>query len=107
MEDARRIFYKMVTREVVSYYMLIARLTLHFPLDRGRGKGLKGNQLGFTIWDNVFHFIGLDFNGRLIETTPMAPISCNLNPKHMCSIEIILGRRGMSSYVIHGPLGTG
>ncbi|KAG6732868.1 hypothetical protein I3843_01G191100 [Carya illinoinensis] len=47
------------------------------------------------------------FNARLIETTPLVPISCNLNPEQMCSIEMILGCKGMPPYVIHGPPGTG
>ncbi|KAF5466114.1 hypothetical protein F2P56_016069 [Juglans regia] len=47
------------------------------------------------------------FNGRQIETTPLVPISCNLNPEQMCSIEMILGCKGMPPYVIHGPPGTG
>lgn len=44
---------------------------------------------------------------RLIETTPLVPISCNLNPEQMCSIEMILGCKGAPPYVIHGPPGTG
>ncbi|GLT69060.1 hypothetical protein SLA2020_412400 [Shorea laevis] len=47
------------------------------------------------------------FNKRLIETTPLVPISCNLNPEQMCSIEMIVGCKGAPPYVIHGPPGTG
>lgn len=44
-----------------------ARLTLHFPFDRGRRKRQEGNQLGFPNWDDVFHLFGLDFNGSVRE----------------------------------------
>ncbi|OMO85646.1 putative RNA helicase SDE3 [Corchorus olitorius] len=44
---------------------------------------------------------------RLIETTPLVPISCTLNEEQMCSIEMILGCKGGPPYVIYGPPGTG
>ncbi|KAH7573814.1 hypothetical protein ACOSQ2_007978 [Xanthoceras sorbifolium] len=44
---------------------------------------------------------------RLIETTPLIPISCNINEEQMFSIEKILGCRGAPPYLIHGPPGTG
>ncbi|KAK3190088.1 hypothetical protein Dsin_029649 [Dipteronia sinensis] len=44
---------------------------------------------------------------RLIESTPLVPISCNLNEEQMCSIEKILGCKGAPPYLIHGPPGTG
>ncbi|XVE81647.1 hypothetical protein DITRI_Ditri15bG0082000 [Diplodiscus trichospermus] len=44
---------------------------------------------------------------RLIETTPLVPISCKLNEEQMCSIEMILGCKGGPPYVIYGPPGTG
>uniref|UniRef100_A0A2P2IQ12 RNA helicase n=1 Tax=Rhizophora mucronata TaxID=61149 RepID=A0A2P2IQ12_RHIMU len=44
---------------------------------------------------------------RLIETTPLVPISCNLNEEQIYSIEMILGCNGGPPYVIHGPPGTG
>jgi helicase MOV-10 len=46
-------------------------------------------------------------NIRQIETTPLVPISCNLNPEQMCAIEMILGCKGAPPYVIYGPPGTG
>ncbi|XP_050240644.1 probable RNA helicase SDE3 isoform X2 [Quercus robur] len=46
-------------------------------------------------------------NMRLIETTPLVPISCHLNPEQMCAVEMILGCKGAPPYVIHGPPGTG
>ncbi|GAV89955.1 AAA_11 domain-containing protein/AAA_12 domain-containing protein [Cephalotus follicularis] len=44
---------------------------------------------------------------RIIETTPLVPISCILNEEQMCSVEMILGCKGAPPYVIHGPPGTG
>lgn len=44
---------------------------------------------------------------RLIESTPLVPISYNLNEEQMCSIEKILGLKGAPPYLIHGPPGTG
>lgn len=44
---------------------------------------------------------------RLIETTPIVPISCTLNEEQMYSIEVILGCKGGPPYVIYGPPGTG
>ncbi|XVF63076.1 hypothetical protein PTKIN_Ptkin09bG0059800 [Pterospermum kingtungense] len=44
---------------------------------------------------------------RVIETTPLVPISCTLNEEQMCSIEMILGCKGGPPYVIYGPPGTG
>uniref|UniRef100_A0A5B7BCG1 RNA helicase n=1 Tax=Davidia involucrata TaxID=16924 RepID=A0A5B7BCG1_DAVIN len=44
---------------------------------------------------------------RLIEPTPLVPISCILNEEQMRSIEMILGCKGGPPYVIHGPPGTG
>ncbi|KAF8392378.1 hypothetical protein HHK36_022720 [Tetracentron sinense] len=44
---------------------------------------------------------------RVIKTTPMVPLSCNLNEEQMCSVEMILGCKGAPPYVIHGPPGTG
>ena len=46
-------------------------------------------------------------NMRLIETTPLVPISCHLNPEQMRAVEMILGCKGAPPYVIHGPPGTG
>ncbi|XP_062169897.1 probable RNA helicase SDE3 isoform X2 [Alnus glutinosa] len=54
-----------------------------------------------------FLFPSESFNRRLIKTTPLVPVSCNLNPEQMCSIEMILGCKGAPPYVIHGPPGTG
>ncbi|GKV42430.1 hypothetical protein SLEP1_g49837 [Rubroshorea leprosula] len=44
---------------------------------------------------------------RVIETTPLVPISSTLNEEQMCSIEMILGCKGGPPYVIYGPPGTG
>lgn len=44
---------------------------------------------------------------RVIETTPLVPISCSLNEEQMLSIEMILGCKGGPPYVIYGPPGTG
>ncbi|KAA8548661.1 hypothetical protein F0562_000345 [Nyssa sinensis] len=44
---------------------------------------------------------------RVIEPTPLVPISCILNEEQMRSIEMILGCKGGPPYVIHGPPGTG
>jgi len=54
-----------------------------------------------------FLFPSESSNRRLIETTPLVPISCNLYPEQMCSVEMILGCKGAPPYVIHGPPGTG
>lgn len=61
------------------YKLSISGLTLHFPFDKG----------------------------RLIETTTVEPIPCNLNLEQICSIEVILDSKGMSPYVIHEPPSTG
>ncbi|KAJ4843442.1 putative RNA helicase sde3 [Turnera subulata] len=48
------------------------------------------------------------FSGvRHIETTPLMPISNNLNEEQTFSVEKILGCNGGPPYVIHGPPGTG
>ncbi|KAB1214695.1 putative RNA helicase SDE3 [Morella rubra] len=57
--------------------------------------------------ETEFLFPSESFNRRLIETTPLVPISCNLNPEQMYSIKMILGCKGAPPYVIHGPPGTG
>ncbi|KDP40205.1 hypothetical protein JCGZ_02203 [Jatropha curcas] len=44
---------------------------------------------------------------RLIETTPLVPITYNLNEEQMSSVEMILGCKGGPPYVIYGPPGTG
>lgn len=57
MEDARRIFHKMVTREVVSYYMLITRLTLHSPLIEEGEKDLK--EINWDLLFGIMYFTSL------------------------------------------------
>ncbi|GLU08898.1 hypothetical protein SLE2022_257820 [Rubroshorea leprosula] len=54
-----------------------------------------------------FFFPSESPKSRLIETTPLVPISCKLNEEQMCSIELILGCKGGPPYVIYGPPGTG
>lgn len=54
-----------------------------------------------------FLFPSESYNTRLIETTPLVPLSCNLNPEQMRSVEMILGCKGGPPFVIHGPPGTG
>ncbi|XP_059632488.1 probable RNA helicase SDE3 [Cornus florida] len=44
---------------------------------------------------------------RFIKPTPFVPFSCIINEQQMRSIEMILGCKGGSPYVIHGPPGTG
>ncbi|KAK6130222.1 hypothetical protein DH2020_036032 [Rehmannia glutinosa] len=44
---------------------------------------------------------------RLVEPTPLVPISCTLNEEQMSAIEMILARKGGPPYLIHGPPGTG
>ncbi|XP_010256116.1 PREDICTED: probable RNA helicase SDE3 [Nelumbo nucifera] len=44
---------------------------------------------------------------RTIKTTPMVPLTQNLNEEQMFSIEMILRCKGVPPYVIHGPPGTG
>ncbi|KAL3507870.1 hypothetical protein ACH5RR_033252 [Cinchona calisaya] len=44
---------------------------------------------------------------RLIQPTPLVPISRMLNEEQVSAIEMILGCKGGSPYVIHGPPGTG
>ncbi|KAM7280885.1 hypothetical protein ACFE04_008019 [Oxalis oulophora] len=44
---------------------------------------------------------------RVIETTPLVPISCLLNEEQMCAVEMILGCKGAPPYLIYGPPGTG
>ncbi|KAJ0034179.1 hypothetical protein Pint_24783 [Pistacia integerrima] len=57
--------------------------------------------------DMEFLFPSESSEKRLIESTPLVPISCNLNEEQMCSIEKILGCKGAPPYLIHGPPGTG
>ncbi|KAK6130159.1 hypothetical protein DH2020_036075 [Rehmannia glutinosa] len=40
---------------------------------------------------------------RLVEPTPLVPISCTLNEEQMSAIEMILARKGGPPYLIHGP----
>ncbi|CAN0896914.1 Probable RNA helicase SDE3 [Linum grandiflorum] len=44
---------------------------------------------------------------RLIKANPLTPIATNINEEQKFSIEMILGCKGGSPYVIHGPPGTG
>ncbi|KAI4317867.1 hypothetical protein L6164_025698 [Bauhinia variegata] len=44
---------------------------------------------------------------RHIKTTPLVPVSGNLNEEQICSVKMILGCKGAPPYVIHGPPGTG
>lgn len=44
---------------------------------------------------------------RLIQPTPLVPISYMLDYEQVSAIEMILGCEGGSPYVIHGPPGTG
>ncbi|KAF5738652.1 RNA helicase SDE3 family protein [Tripterygium wilfordii] len=44
---------------------------------------------------------------RLIQESPLVPISCTLNEEQMHSTAMILGCRGAPPYVIYGPPGTG
>ncbi|CAI9108746.1 OLC1v1008426C1 [Oldenlandia corymbosa var. corymbosa] len=44
---------------------------------------------------------------RIIHPTPMVPMSCMLNEEQLGAIQMILGCKGGSPYVIHGPPGTG
>lgn len=52
-------------------------------------------------------FPSVSHQARLIQPTSLVPISCMLNPEQSSTIEMILGCRGGSPYVIHGPPGTG
>lgn len=54
-----------------------------------------------------FLFPSESYRARLIHPTPLVPISCMLNPEQISAIEMILGCKGGSPYVIHGPPGTG
>lgn len=44
---------------------------------------------------------------RLIKTTPIVPVTCNINEEQMHSVEMILGCKSIPPYVIYGPPGTG
>lgn len=44
---------------------------------------------------------------RYIRPLPVVPISPMLNEEQICAVELILGCKGGSPYVIHGPPGTG
>ncbi|CAN1807996.1 Probable RNA helicase SDE3 [Linum perenne] len=54
-----------------------------------------------------FLFPSESHGNRLIKANPLTPISSNINEEQKLSIEMILGCRGGSPYVIHGPPGTG
>lgn len=44
---------------------------------------------------------------RHIKTTPLVPITQNMNEEQMRSVQMILGCRGAPPYLVHGPPGTG
>lgn len=44
---------------------------------------------------------------RFIRSTPLVPLSHKLNYEQISAVEMILGCKGGSPYVIHGPPGTG
>lgn len=52
-------------------------------------------------------FPSLNPNRRRIRTVPFVPITGMLNEEQMFAVKMILGCRGVSPYVIHGPPGTG
>ena len=57
--------------------------------------------------DKGFLFPSEAYEKRQIIRKRFVPKSCFLNEEQTCSIEMILGCKGMPPYVIHGPPGTG
>ncbi|PWA73276.1 RNA helicase SDE3 [Artemisia annua] len=90
-----------------SYYSEGDRFDVEFQFNRLGVRRLYQAIEATGKLDTEFLFPDLASTERYIETSPLVPISCNLNEEQLSSVEMILGCKGGPPYVVHGPPGTG